>query len=124
MSDNEPVTVGCTEKTKAKLSRLKEDGYFSEMMDAYKFAVAYALASNAISPPLANAGTVFNVGSLDRDRLLYDSVKALRHDSDEPVYKTVERLAEWGINELSADADAGTINFEGIFEKVQDLVTV
>lgn len=122
MFENEPNTIGCTDRTKVKLERLKDEGYFNEMMDAYKFAVSYALASNAISDPLSKTGTIFNVGSIDRDRLLYDAVKALRPNSDEPVYKTIERLAEWGINELAADADSGDINFGAIFERIQNKV--
>ena len=118
MSENEPTTVGLSQKAKIILERLKVDGYFNEMLDAYKFAVAYALVSNAIAQPLSNTTTIFNVGSLDRDQLLHDSVKALRDNQDEPVYKTIERLAEWGIHEMGLDAENGDINFSSIFEKI------
>lgn len=118
MSENEPTTVGITNKSKLILDRLKTDGYFNEMLDAYKFAVAYALACNAISPPLSNTTTIFNVGSLDRDHQLYDAVKSLRADHDEPVYKTIERLAEWGIQEMGSEADNGDIKFSSIFELI------
>ncbi|MCB9980244.1 MAG: hypothetical protein H6863_03790 [Rhodospirillales bacterium] len=121
MTDKEPTTVGLTNATKQSLDRLKNEGYFNEMLDAYKFAVAYALACNAISPPLSNTTTIFNVGTLDKDRMLYDAVEALRPEEDEPVYKTVERLAEWGIKEMMADAERGSIDFSNIFTKVQTL---
>jgi len=112
--DNEPRTVGLSHETKTKLDRLKSDGHFLEMMDAYKFAIGLALASSAIHPPLKNTTTFVNVGSLDSDRALYDIVKLLRDEADEPVYKTAERLAEWGINELYAQTENGTIDFSAI----------
>lgn len=121
MTDKEPTTVGLTNATKQSLDRLKNEGYFYEMLDAYKFAVAYALACNAISPPLSNTTTIFNVGTLDKDRMLYNAVETLRHEDDEPVYKTVERLAEWGIKEMISDAERGSIDFSNIFTKVQTL---
>ena len=121
MTDKEPTTVGLTNATKQSLDRLKNEGYFNEMLDAYKFAVSYALACNAISPPLSNTTTIFNVGTLDKDRMLYNAVEALRSEQDEPVYKTVERLAEWGIKEMIADAERGSIDFSSIFSKVQTL---
>jgi hypothetical protein len=121
MTDKEPTTVGLTNSTKQSLDRLKNEGYFYEMLDAYKFAVGYALACNAISPPLSNTTTIFNVGTLDKDRMLYNAVEALRVEEEEPVYKTVERLAEWGIKEMIADAERGSIDFSNIFTKVKTL---
>ncbi len=117
----EPKTIGLTQGTKAKLERLKSDGYFKEMQDAYKFAVGLALASGGIANPLKNTTTVYGTGDLDQDRSLYEAVKALRDNmtsENEAVYKTVERLAEWGINELSAMAESGNIDFSSLMTKV------
>lgn len=115
---NEPKTIGLSQETKAKLDRLKTDNHFSQMQDAYKFAVGLALASGAISPPLKNTITIFGSGDLDQDRSLYEVVKALRTDKDEPVYKTIERLADWGVQELFAQTEAGSIHFSSILGAV------
>lgn len=120
MSEFEPVTVGLSQEGKIRLSRLKEDGHFSEMMDAYRFAVGLAIAYGAISEK-KNTSTIFNVGSLDSDRSLYTVVKELRLESGEPVYKTIERLAEWGVEELSKLAESGSINFSKIFADLDKL---
>lgn len=41
--------------------------------------------------------------------------------SDEPVYKTIERLAEWGVIELSAMSETGSIDFESLMEKANSV---
>jgi len=118
----EPKTIGLTPSTKVKLERLKTEGYFKEMQDAYKYAVGLALACGGISDPLRNSVTIYGTGDIDQDRALYDTVKILRSDMNivsEPVYKTIERLAEWGVNELSGMADAGSIDFMSIIESLK-----
>lgn len=111
---NEPKTIGLTAGTKEKLKRLKDDGYFHEMQDGYKFAVGLALFSNAIELNMSNSGTMYGTGDLDQNNDIYETVKALRSNNDEPVYKTVERLAEWGVKELYEQAQNGEIDFSKI----------
>lgn len=110
MEYNEPTTVGLTPTTKSRLKALKENGHFGEEKDAYIFAVSLALRCGAMAER-GNFGTIFNIGSLDSSKELYEAVKALRQNTDEPVYKTVERLAEWGVNELYAVSETGEIDF-------------
>jgi len=118
---DEPNTIGLSAEGHARLKRLKEDGYFGEMRDAYKFAVALALAHGGIASELRSTVTIFNKGTLDRDGALLQAVSALR-DKDlqgEPVYKTVERLAEWGVEEVFRRAMQGTLSFREIFGEVE-----
>ena len=63
---NEPTTIGLSESSHRKLQRLKEDGYFGEMLDAYRFAIALALSQDEIAER-AKRKTIFNVGTLDPD---------------------------------------------------------
>src|SRR5688572_17690702 len=100
MSDDRVVTIGLSNAAHGKLQRLKENGCFDELMDGYRLAVGLALSHGVEAPPLANRNTIFNVGSLDPERLLHDAVAALRSASEEPVYRTMERLAEWGVEEM------------------------
>ena len=107
----EPVNVGIGSAAHARLQRLKEDGYFADMMDGYRFAVGLALAHGGATTDFAERKNMFNVGSLDPDKSLYFAVAALRRDEQSPVYKTMERLATWGVDEMDRQAADGTLSF-------------
>lgn len=65
---------------------------------------------------------VLGVPALIRGRNQIDTLlRDARKRQTKPVYKTVERLAEWGIKEMIADAERGSIDFSNIFTKVQTL---
>lgn len=117
---NEPKTIGLTSGTKEKLKRLMDDRYFHEMQDGYKFAVGLALSCNAIEKNMTNSGTMYGTGDLDQNNDIYETVKALRPaDCDEPIYKTVERLAEWGVKELYEKAQNDEIDFSKLLSSVE-----
>ena len=108
--EREQTTIGLSEGAHQKLQMLKRDGFFAEMTDAYRFAVALAMAHGMIAATVAGSrATIFNVGTLDPDRELYHAIRALRDKSDEPVYRTIERLAEWGVEELSRRAETNSL---------------
>jgi hypothetical protein len=117
----EPTTVGLTSDGHDKLRRLKEDGHFAEMTDGYRFAIALALAHGAVPTVAGQRGTIFNVGTLDPERQLYTAIKALYEPLDEPVYSIAERLAEWGVIELSRMAETSTLSFARILEEAEAL---
>lgn len=108
----EPTMIGLSEKAHATLRRLKEDGHFAEMVDGYRFGVALALAHGATpdeAPPPRT--TIFSVATVDPDREIGIAVRALMDTADVPVYRWVERLAEWGVTELGHQAERGEIDF-------------
>lgn len=119
---SEPTTIGLSKKGHTRLRRLKEEGHFAEMADAYRFAIALALAHGTVAPKISGRQTIFNVGTLDSDQIIYAAISALREYDDEPVYSTAERLAEWGVNELSLRADKGEIQFGELLEEVETLL--
>jgi sugar phosphate isomerase/epimerase len=49
-------------------------------------------------------------------------VEALMPDqsAETTVYRLVERLADWGVNELHAQATRGDIDFAAIFEQLAE----
>ena len=99
-------TVGLTRAGRDRLRRLKEDGHFAEMIDAYRFAVAMALANGANpSAPEGERVTMFNVGTLDPEGLFAAGVVALCDLEGESPYRAMERLAEWGSLELERLVD-------------------
>lgn len=120
MNISEPTMIGVSEATHAKLKRLKEDGHFREMADAYRFAIGLALAQG-ITPPEISSQTVFSVATIDPDQTIKNAIQTILSDKDEsvPIYKMAERLADWGIQEIAAQADRGEIDFVAIFDQLK-----
>lgn len=120
--DHEPVNVGIGKSAHGKLQRLKEDGHFNEMLDAYRFAIGLALAHGGATSDFSERQNLFNVGTLDPDRSLYTAVATLRQPTEEPVYKTVERLATWGVEELDRRSQRGMLSFAEILGEAEALL--
>lgn len=121
---DEPTTVGLSNDAHDKLKELKESGEFAEMTDAYRFAIALALFRGA-DPGRGRQGswtTVFNVGTLDSDGSLFTAVETLRSSElDEPVWKTAERLADWGVEELHRMMKSGKLPVAKLLREAADL---
>ena len=118
----EPSTIGLSESTHALLTKLKEDGYFSEMQDGYRFGISLALSKDIIPEEISgNKRTTFNIGTLDPDKTIYKAIKLLLDTQDVPVYRWAERLAEWGILELAKKAESGDIDFGEIIHQAHKM---
>ena len=119
MSIAEPTTIGLSESAHGKLKWLQEEQYFRELLDGYRFAIGLALAQGIEPPDVQRRTTIFNVGTVDPDQSLKRSIEALmgEHVRDTSIYKIAERLAEWGINELAYQAEAGGIDFVGLLDQ-------
>lgn len=117
----ELTTIGLSETGDAKLDELKELGIFAEKMDGYRFAVALAIAQGVIPQEIGKRKPFLNIGSLDPDQTLRRSVESLFEDDlkETTPYRLIERLADWGVNELHAQAKAGEINFVALLEQVE-----
>jgi len=100
--EKEPITIGLTLENHQWLERFKEEKIFEQMMDGYRFAIAYAL--NKGIQPLKISGerkkTFINLGSLDPKREIYNAIISLTPDLEPPIYDYAERLAEVGMIEL------------------------
>ncbi len=119
MSIAEPTTIGLSESAHEKLKRLQEEKHFRELLDGYRFAIGLALAQGVEPPEVQKRTTIFNVGTVDPDQSLKRSIEALMGDRvrDASIYKMAERLAEWGVNELASQAEAGSIDFAGLLDQ-------
>lgn len=113
---NDERTVGLGPHAHEALRRLKEDGVFGEMLDAYRFAVALALVKGEIASSLEDRRTVYAVGNFDPDQMISAAIKALRPDDSESPYKIAERLAEWGVLELSRLAESGNLDLADVIQ--------
>jgi hypothetical protein len=113
--EDEPKTIGLTETGKTLLRQLMDRQCFKMEMDAFRFAAALALHRRKIMPPLSNVKTIWSVATFGD---LYEVTKALREDDSEAVFKTIERLAEWGLRDLSEMLEEnGTIDVPRILEE-------
>ena len=119
MSIPEPTTIGLSESTREKLRWLQEKEYFRDLLDGYRFAIGLALAQEVEPPDVQNRTTIFNIGTFDPDQSLKRSIEALMGDRvrEIAVYKMAERLAEWGVNELASQAEAGGIDFVKLLDQ-------
>lgn len=117
---NEPTMIGLGERTHPLLKRLKDDGHFAEMADAYRFGVALALAYGVEPDEPSPRVTIFSVATIDPERDIYRAVKALTNPQGISIYKQVERYAEWGVKELARLAEAGDIDFVSLLTEPKE----
>jgi hypothetical protein len=115
----EPTTIGISETAYQDLRSFESTGIFARLIDGYRFAVALGLSHNAMGPSNAARRTMFNVGSLDPDRSIYEAVAALREETSDSVYRTVERYADWGVAELARLRSHGEIDFGALLSEAE-----
>ncbi len=108
----EPTSIGLSQATHQKLRRLKEDGHFDDMVDAYRFGIGLAIASGVIPPPISSTQTVFAVSGVDPDHKIRTAIVAVYGDQLEgqSVYRFAERLADWGVQEIYMESEKGDID--------------
>lgn len=118
----EPTMIGLSEKMHSQLRRLKEDEHFGEMLDAYRFAIALALAYKIIPPEISlKRTTIFAVGTVDPNREISIAIKSLMDVKDIPIYQWAEKLAEWGIEKLVSLSLNREIDLESIINEVNKI---
>lgn len=119
MSTSDLVNVGLSAAVDEKLAELKEMGIFADKIDGYRFGVSLAIAQGAVPGELTKRANLYNVGSLDPDQSLRRAVEALMPSALENTtpYRLIERLADWGVTELYAQAKAGEIDFVTLMDQ-------
>ncbi|MNT94836.1 hypothetical protein D3C72_2365990 [compost metagenome] len=81
-----------------------------------------ALAHGVIpGEPVTPRTTIFSVATIDPDREIATAIQALMDAEDQPIYKLAERLAEWGVVELSRRAEAGDIDVASLVDEATAL---
>lgn len=118
----EPTNLGLSDRAHVKLKALAEDGHFAQMSDAYRFAIALALAQGALPDDISGSRqNVFGVATIDPDRELYTAIKTIIDTGDTPVYRWAERLADWGVLEMARRTDEGALDIGAILEDAERL---
>jgi len=112
--------IGLTRAGQEALTVLMGEDRFASESDAYKFAIAYAIATG-LTPddaPEGGYGTKFNAaGGIDIDRVIVDLLRVLKVGDPDRPYTTAERLAEAGITALAHRID----NHESLAEILASL---
>lgn len=110
-----------SERAHAKLKRLQQDGHFFEMRDAYRMGIALAL-SRGICPPeiLPPKAGIYSISQIDPDQSIALAIKLLMDTEDLPPYRWAERLAEWGIEELSRESEKGQIDIVKLLDEANE----
>lgn len=111
-----------SERVHAKLKRLQEEEHFSEMRDAYRFGIALAL-SRGISPPeigTPKSAGIYSISQIDPDQSIALAINLLMDIQDSQPYRLAERLAEWGIEELSRESEKGQIDFSRLLTEARE----
>ena len=115
---SEPTMIGLSERVHSLLSQMKEDGHFNEMADGYRLGIALALAHGAIPGEVPTPRkTVFSVATIDPEQEIAAAIRALGQVDGGLVYRYAERLAEWGVGELSLRFETGPIDVLGLISR-------
>jgi hypothetical protein len=81
---------------------------FISGLDAYRLAVAVALAKNLPATEQNVTRTnAYSVSSIDQDGILRAAILTLREDHERRPYALMERLAEAGLRDLATHLDRG-----------------
>ena len=107
--ERDRINVGLSRRGDEDLAVLMEKNWFDQELDAYRVAIAVALARSLPieSGPLPGLQNKFNIGSLDRDGRLRALISHLGGAPTRP-YETAEKLADAGMRYLREQiVDAG-----------------
>ena len=114
-------TVGLSEQSHKSLRLPKDTGVFSEMRDAYRFGLAWAIAAGIIADEdVKTTETFVNVGTLDPDGSIRDVVIGLFPEAENRPYARVERLAEAGVAAIGLLHETDQLRFKDLFGRIAE----
>lgn len=111
-----------SERVHAKLKRLQEEQHFPEMKDAYLFGIALGLSRGIVPPEIGSpkSAGIYSISQIDPDQSIALAINLLMDTNDLPPYRWAERLAEWGIEELSRESENGQIDFSKLLIEAKE----
>ena len=106
-----------------KLQQLKEDLVFIDQVDAYRFSVALGIAYGK-QLETTKTKTIFNIGTVDPNGTLRMVISTLgiMDTSYGDIGKTMENLAEWGIDKLHSEHISGGIDFSSYLNEISEVI--
>ncbi|HZR00552.1 MAG TPA: hypothetical protein VFC93_17265 [Chloroflexota bacterium] len=112
------VNIGLSEEGHAAIQMLKDAGVFNEMQDAYRFAIALAIARGKVSPETTKFRSNWHVNGIDKDESIRTVIMEMFPAAADRPYAYAERLADAGVLELGSLHKAGTLRFADLFAQV------
>lgn len=108
---NDLTQIGISSRMHPHLKALMEDGYFAEMRDAYRFAIALAIAKGLKTPTnLSNRVNIFATPTVDPDGTLAAAIRTLMPCEEITPYRWAELLAESGVELLASKSSMGNLD--------------
>jgi hypothetical protein len=108
MTPDDRSQVGLSDQAVADRDAIRERLKLREGQDAYRLAVAVALAKHLPpAPENVRRTNAYGTGSVDSRGELRAAIIALRDDHGGRPYALMERLAEVGLRDLAAHLDEG-----------------
>jgi hypothetical protein len=97
------TTVGLTSEGSLALKKIMSSNWFLDEKDAFKFAVAFAIARDLdeTQEPAGSFTTIWNRGTLDPDDQLGSLVALLRAPKD--LWDSVRRLGDAGLRTMAEE---------------------
>lgn len=106
--DKDKTQLGLSEQAVADRDTIQNSLALETGLDAYRLAIAVALAKNLpAASETVRRTNAYGVASLDPDGSLRAAAVALRDDAGGRPYALIERLAESGLRDLAAHLDDG-----------------
>lgn len=105
-------TLSASDSANTAIEALTSSGWFADGIEAYRVAIAYALAKGlepSDVPERVNATTKYNVGSVDPEGRVRNLIGLLRPEDAERPYATAEWLAEAGLARIVRELDEGSL---------------
>lgn len=96
--------VGLTSAGDEAIQVLVSDGYFASQVDAYRFAISYAIAAglDPADAPQGGYSTKFNaLGTLESGSSIRDLIDILSVGETSRPFVMAEKLAELGVREIA-----------------------
>ena len=93
------ANIGLSETSHAHLKEMADLGMFNDLKDGYRLAITVAIKRNvdATDHKIENRKNMFDVGGVDQNFLLRNSVKLLYPNEKDQEYKYIEKLADLGV---------------------------
>lgn len=116
MADEDLINIGLTKETHEVLQKLKDDGVFNEMQDAYRFSIAFAIVQRLVASESLSFKTSFHVATIDRDGSLRNLITEIYPEAADRPYAMAQRLAEAGLEKMGYLYKNGQLNFGEIYK--------
>lgn len=105
-------TLSASNDANTSLDLLTAHGWFADGIEAYRVAIAVALARGLTEedvPERVNAQTKYNVGSVDPEGRIRNLIVLMRPQDSSRPYAAAEWLAEAGLSLISRELEDGEL---------------